>query len=89
MAITDNIFEKIKKINEYGKEFWSARDLMNPLGYVRWENFEVAISRAKESCRSSKQDIEDHFRDVTKMIKIGSRTKRPIEEFSVVQKDGG
>lgn len=72
----NNIFEQIKKINEYDQEFWSARDLMSPLGYVRWENFEVAISRAKESCGNSKQNIEDHFRDVTEMIKIATGTAK-------------
>jgi len=49
---------------------------MSPLGYVRWENFEVAISRAKESCSNSKQNIGDHFRDVTKMIKVATGTIR-------------
>jgi DNA-damage-inducible protein D len=83
--MTNNIFEQIKKINEYGKEFWSARDLMTPLGYVRWENFEVAISRAKESCRNSMQNIDDHFRDVTKMIEIAvgtpKETSREIQDY--------
>jgi DNA-damage-inducible protein D len=55
--MVNNIFEQIKKINGYGQEFWSARDLMSPLGYVRWENFEEAILRAKESCKNSKQKI--------------------------------
>jgi DNA-damage-inducible protein D len=71
-----NIFEQIKKVNEFGQEYWSARDLMPLLGYSRWENFEVAISRAKTSCKSSKQPIEDHFRDATKMILIGSGTSK-------------
>ena len=34
-------------------EFWFARDLMEPLGYARWENFTTAISRAIESCKST------------------------------------
>ena len=29
-------------------EFWFARDLMEPLGYARWENFQTAIQRAIE-----------------------------------------
>ncbi|MFH1386505.1 MAG: DNA damage-inducible protein D [bacterium] len=81
--MTDNIFEQIKKVNEYKKEYWSARELMAPLGYVRWENFEVAIARAKESCGNSKQNIEDHFRDVTKMVQIGSGTVRPIDDYNL------
>lgn len=48
--------------------FWFARDLQEPLGYARWENFTTAIQRAMESCKSAGFNIGDHFRDVTKMI---------------------
>lgn len=34
---------------EEGMEFWFARDLMEPLGYSRWENFQTAIKRAIKS----------------------------------------
>jgi len=81
--MTNNIFEQIKKINEYGQEVWSARDLISPLGYSRWENFEIAISRAKESCKNSNQKINDHFRDVTKMVRIGSGTERPTNDYEL------
>lgn len=83
--MTNNVFEKIKHINEYGQEFWSARDLMLPLGYIRWENFEVAICRAKESCSNSKQIVRGHFRGVTKMIRIAidtpKETSRKIQDY--------
>ena len=45
---------------------------MEPLGYVRWENFLSAISRAVESCRTTGHDAENHFRGVTKMVELGS-----------------
>ena len=32
-------------------EFWFARDLQEPLGYARWENFLTAIQRAIEPVR--------------------------------------
>lgn len=79
----NNIFEQIKKINEYDQEFWSARDLMFTLGYTRWENFEVAISRAKKSCKNSNQNIHDHFRGITKMVQIGSGTERPTNDYDL------
>ncbi|OGB89168.1 DNA damage-inducible protein D [candidate division WOR-1 bacterium RIFCSPHIGHO2_01_FULL_53_15] len=81
--MTDIVFEQIKKINKYGKEHWSARDLMLPLGYTRWENFEVAISRAKESCINSGQNVGDHFRGATKMVRIGSDAERAIDDFDL------
>jgi len=78
-----NVFEQIKKINGYGQEFWSARDLMSPLGYARWENFAEAILRAKESCKNSKQNVENHFRDVTKMVLVGSDTTRKVDDHAL------
>ena len=50
-------------------EVWFARDLQAVLGYARWENFIVAIQRAADSCRTQKVNVDDHFREVTKMIK--------------------
>ena len=52
-------------------EIWFARELQELLGYARWENFIVAINRAVESCKSQHINIDDHFREVTKMIEIG------------------
>lgn len=51
-------------------EIWFARDLQSVLGYVRWENFTEAINRAVESCKTQGVSVDDHFREVTKMIKI-------------------
>ncbi|MEK7528429.1 MAG: DNA damage-inducible protein D [Patescibacteria group bacterium] len=74
--MTNNIFEQIKKVNEYGKEYWSARDLMAPLGYVEWRKFEGVIEKAQESCKASHQAVSDHFGGAAKMIEIASGTAK-------------
>lgn len=66
-------------------EYWLARELMRVLGYERWENFEKSIRRAKESCESQGIAIEDHFREVTKMVQIGSSAKRKIKEYMLTR----
>lgn len=63
-------------------EFWYARELMSLLGYERWENFEKAICRAVESCENSGIEVSDHFREVTKMVSLGSGSKRNIKDYS-------
>lgn len=51
-----------------GIEFWFARDIQEPLGYMRWKNFLTTIQRAIESCKTTDCDPADHFRGVTKMV---------------------
>ncbi len=66
-------------------EFWFARDLQEPLGYLRWENFMVAIERAIESCQTTGYDPDDHFRGVTKMVSLGSGAERYVEDFMLTR----
>jgi DNA-damage-inducible protein D len=66
-------------------EFWFARDLQKPLGYIRWENFLTAINRAIESCKTTGYDTENHFRGVTKMVSLGSGSERPIDDFMLTR----
>ena len=37
---------------------------MNLLGYNRWENFDKAVCRAMESCKTSEIEVSNHFREV-------------------------
>src|SRR3989344_8418296 len=72
--------ESIKK-HSNGVEFWSARDLMGILGYSRWQAFIEVINKAKDSCKTSGQECQDHFTDACKMVLTGSGGSREIEDF--------
>jgi DNA-damage-inducible protein D len=78
-------FEGIVRIEQEGLEFWLARDLMPALGYLRWENFAQVIDRAKEACANSGYEVADHFRDVTKMVPLGSGAEREIEDIALTR----
>ena len=75
--ITDDDGDKI--------EVWFARELQEVLGYSRWENFTVAIGRAMESCKSLGISIDDHFREVTKMIALAKGAHRSVQDFMLTR----
>lgn len=74
-------FEAAAQHDEDGNEFWSARDLQILLEYDRWENFEAAIKRAQTACEGVGKIVTDHFREVTKMVELGSGASRPIDDL--------
>lgn len=66
-------------------EIWFARDLQPLLGYARWENFQVAINRAVESCKTQGVNVDDHFREVTKMVTLGSGAAREVQDYMLTR----
>ena len=72
-------FERIKRTNDAGNEYWESRDLADVLEYTQYRNFEGVIEKAKLSCFNSGHRIEDHFADVSKMIEIGKGGRREIK----------
>ena len=77
---SEQTFESIKHVNEYGEEYWLARDLQLVLEYAQWRRFSDAIERAKLACKNSGFAVEDHFADIGKMVDIGSGAERQIDD---------
>lgn len=80
---SQTVFEQIKRVDETGNEFWSARDLAKVLEYSEYRHFVPVIERAKDACSNSNQQVEDHFEDVLDMVKIGSGAERAIESVKL------
>lgn len=81
----DQIAKSVKDDDGNSVEVWYARELQPQLGYARWENFVVAIGRAIESCKTLGINVDDHFREVTKMVPLGSGSERSIQDFMLTR----
>ena len=79
----EKIFESIKHIDENGNEYWEARELQEVLEYAQWRRFNEVINRAIISCKISGNDVDDHFAKVGKMVDIGSRAKKTIDDYNL------
>jgi DNA-damage-inducible protein D len=78
-----NTFERIKRVNSNGQEFWSARDLARVLEYSEFRHFLPVIEKAKEACLKSNHRIEDHFEQILEMVGIGSGAQRGITDWTL------
>lgn len=78
MTKTPPAFEAIRKVNQHGQDYWSARELAKILGYQEYRNFLPVIEKAKEACINSGQTIDNHFVDTNEMVAIGSGASREM-----------
>ena len=80
---SENIFENIKHINEYGQEYWYARELQQALEYSKWDNFKKVIDKAKEACLGSNNNVSDHFADVGKTIEMPKTATKIVSDYQL------
>ncbi len=80
---TDSIFESIKHLDEYGNEYWYARELQKALDYKDWRNFEKVIGKAIISAKNSISNREDWAVEVNKPIKTGKGKEEIIKDYKL------
>jgi len=81
--ISENMFEKIKKINEHGKEFWMAREFARVLGYEKFDNFIKVIEKAKVSCTMAGQNSQEHVADAGESLLTGNGSVREFPSYKL------
>lgn len=81
-AVT-SIFEQIKRIDENGNEYWSARDFAKTLEYSDYRNFLNVVYKAKEACKNASHNTLDHFVDINEMVQLGSGAERQVDSIKL------
>ena len=82
---SNKTFEDIKHIDEYGIEFWYARELMKMLEYNKWENFEKVINKAKDACENSYISVIEHFPEVRKLATRSNNAEVLIKDYKLTR----
>ena len=73
------MFEDIKHTDEFGNEYWEARELQGLLGYKEWRYFASVIEKAQVACSQSNNNINSHFGVNTKIVRAGISSKPVID----------
>ena len=81
-SYTETLFESIKHVDEYGNEFWYARELQKALEYTEWRNFSKVIDKAITACENSDNAVSDHFVEVNKIVEAGA-TSKPVDDYEL------
>jgi DNA-damage-inducible protein D len=86
----DTILKLSRTFEEYayeqdGIDYWLARELQTLLGYSEWRNFLNAVDKAKESCKTTGEEVSDHFVDVNKMVRIGSGAEKSVDDIMLTR----
>ena len=79
----ETVFEDIKHIDEYGNEYWLARELQNVLEYKRWDKFCNVINNAKKACENSSYNVFEHFSQVGKTSKMPNGGVKKLLDYKL------
>ena len=82
-SYSESLFDSIKHINDYGQEFWYARDLQIALEYTQWRRFNNVIEKAKTACENSGFSVSEHFANVGKTSPMPNGGTRTIEDYAL------
>ncbi len=80
---SEEIFESIKHNDEYGHEYWFARDLQNVLEYKRWDKFCNVIKNAQKACENSNYEMFEHFSQVGKTSKMPNGGVKKLLDYKL------
>ena len=83
----NDLFERFENARYLlgGVECWSARELQNIFNYVQWRNFTKVVDKAREACENAGIPVSDHFADISKMVDLGSKSQRQVDDIALTR----
>ncbi|MEO0769203.1 MAG: BRO family protein [Cyanobacteria bacterium J06649_4] len=81
IVIAENVFERLRHVDANGQEYWIARELQEPLGYTKWQNFHTLVKKGLVACENSGAKGIDHFTGVSNMIETGKGAQREQQDY--------
>lgn len=82
---TTSPFDQIRRFRPDGTEYWTARDMMEPLGYEQWRRMSDAVERAKASCKAMGHNVSDHFAVAGKPIVGGKGAVQVVADYHLTR----
>ena len=83
--IGESIFESIKHIDEFGNEYWYARELQKVMEYAQWRRFNATIERAKKACELSNFNTLEHFANIGKVFVGANNSKQILDDYKLTR----
>ena len=80
---TEKVFENIKHIDEFGNEYWCARELQKILGYKDWRNFNKVIDKAIISANTSYHNQNYWGVEINTPINSGKGKLEMIKDYKL------
>ena len=70
-------------MDEYGNEYWYARELSKVLEYKDWRNFLKVLNKAKDACKNSGFNIDEQLVEVNRLSKRNNNAIANIQDYKL------
>lgn len=77
--------EECRHVDDNDVEYWYAREIMGVFGYSKWQNFEIAIERARVSLETTKTAGQEHFAEVSKSLPMPKGGYREVKDYMLTR----
>lgn len=80
---TNSVFERIKRTDENGNEYWNSREFARAIEYTDYRNFFKVVNKAIEACVNSSYNLDDHIVEFNDIDAGGSGAKRAAKSLKL------